>query len=167
MHAKCFAFLEEATLANRTINLPLDPADIDRLGKLLGMLGSEHAGERAAAGLKANELVRDRGTSWMQITDSLKLAAATECEPRPQPRPMSNPFGFRHDITRPHQRTAMLCLLQNIYLNDWERGFLTSIRAERTITPRQREKLEAIVAKIDTKMKQREPADVGGGHAGY
>lgn len=144
----------------------LTSADIDRLGKLLGMLGSEHAGERAAAGLKANQLVCERGTSWAQITDSLKRVVAVKSEPRSQNWASASQFGFRHDITAPHQRQAMLCLMQAVYLNEWERGFLRSIKVERRITSRQREKLEAIVAKIDAKMKQREPVNAGGRDAG-
>ncbi len=41
--------------------------DRDRLVKLLGMLGSEHAGERDAAALAIERLRRDRGLSWARI----------------------------------------------------------------------------------------------------
>lgn len=43
------------------------PISLDELGKLiriLGLLGSEHAGERAAAALKAVEWLQKAGTSW-------------------------------------------------------------------------------------------------------
>jgi hypothetical protein len=42
----------------------LDRPAIARLVKLLGMLGSAHDGERAAAGLKAHELVKRSGLQW-------------------------------------------------------------------------------------------------------
>jgi hypothetical protein len=42
----------------------LDRPAIDHLIKLLGMLGSAHDGERAAAGLKAHELVKRFGLQW-------------------------------------------------------------------------------------------------------
>jgi hypothetical protein len=45
----------------------LAPDALDRLIKLLGMLGSAHDGERAAAGLKAHELIRRHGLSWPDI----------------------------------------------------------------------------------------------------
>jgi hypothetical protein len=45
----------------------LAPDAIDRLIKLLGMLGSAHDGERAAAGLKAHELLRRHGLTWSDI----------------------------------------------------------------------------------------------------
>ena len=37
---------------------------VDRLVKLCGMLGSAHDGERAAAGLKADQLLRENGLRW-------------------------------------------------------------------------------------------------------
>jgi hypothetical protein len=45
----------------------LDPQTADRLIKLLGMLGSVHAGERAVAGLKASQLLRDRKLTWHDV----------------------------------------------------------------------------------------------------
>jgi hypothetical protein len=41
-----------------------------KLAKLLGMLGSEHRGERDAAGQAANRLVLKSGLSWAQILDA-------------------------------------------------------------------------------------------------
>jgi hypothetical protein len=55
----------------------LAPDTLDRLVKLLGMLGSAHDGERAAAGLKAHELVRRHGLTWSDI-----LLAAPASPPR-------------------------------------------------------------------------------------
>jgi hypothetical protein len=52
-------------------------AEDDRLKliKLLGMLGSEHAGERAAAGLKAHGLLAARGVTWAQLLTAEPAAA--------------------------------------------------------------------------------------------
>src|SRR5262249_51995721 len=47
--------------------MKLDPRSTERLTKLLGMLGSDHAGERAAAGSKANALVREHGLTWADV----------------------------------------------------------------------------------------------------
>src|ERR1700739_1367050 len=41
--------------------------DRDKLAKLLGMLGSRHDGEVAAAGRSAHILVRDAGVSWTEV----------------------------------------------------------------------------------------------------
>jgi hypothetical protein len=45
----------------------VNPETLDRLIKLLGMLGSAHDGERAAAGLKAHELIRRHGLTWADV----------------------------------------------------------------------------------------------------
>jgi hypothetical protein len=45
----------------------LDPQTADRLIKILGLLGSVHAGERAVAGLKASQLLRERGLQWRDV----------------------------------------------------------------------------------------------------
>ncbi len=44
--------------------------DLDRLAKVCGMLGSSHQGERAAAALKATELLRDAGLTWAAFVRS-------------------------------------------------------------------------------------------------
>lgn len=41
--------------------------DLTRLIRILGMLGSEHDGERAAAALAADRLVRGSGSSWSDL----------------------------------------------------------------------------------------------------
>src|SRR5579859_4066473 len=43
----------------------LDAKTADKLAKLLGMMGSEHAGERAAAAARAEELRRKLGKTWL------------------------------------------------------------------------------------------------------
>ena len=46
------------------MNALLSPLEVDRLVKVLGLLGSDAPGERAAAGLKAHELIKSRNLSW-------------------------------------------------------------------------------------------------------
>jgi hypothetical protein len=41
--------------------------DLTRLIRILGMLGSDHDGERAAAALAADRLVRGSGCSWSDL----------------------------------------------------------------------------------------------------
>ena len=45
----------------------LAEADRTRLAQMLGLLGSDHAGERDAAGLAAHRLIRQRGLTWLDI----------------------------------------------------------------------------------------------------
>ena len=45
----------------------LTEADRVRLVKLLGMLGSDHAGERDSAGVAAHRLIKSLGMTWAQV----------------------------------------------------------------------------------------------------
>jgi hypothetical protein len=45
----------------------LDEATADRLARILGLLGSAHAGERASAAAKADALVREAGLMWRDV----------------------------------------------------------------------------------------------------
>jgi hypothetical protein len=38
-----------------------------KLAKIVGLLGSDHEGERVAAGLKANEILRGLGLQWQDV----------------------------------------------------------------------------------------------------
>lgn len=45
----------------------LTAADRDRLAAILGLLGSDHAGERDAAALAASRFLRIRGLTWPDV----------------------------------------------------------------------------------------------------
>lgn len=45
----------------------LDDATAGRLAKILGMLGSDHAGERATAAAKAHAIVHSAGLTWRDL----------------------------------------------------------------------------------------------------
>ena len=85
----------------------LAEADTRRLIKVLGMLGSDHAGERAAAGLKAHKLLRDNGATWEGLLYFSK--------PAPEAPPVS---GAKH---------AGELLKCGFAWSDWESDFLTSL----------------------------------------
>jgi hypothetical protein len=88
------------------------------------MLGSEHAGERAAAALKADKLVRDKGLTWPEII-------APSIKPRSS---IAEQIAFA---------------VANIdCLSMWERGFLYSINGKHRLTPKQLAVLDQIVAKV-------------------
>jgi hypothetical protein len=102
----------------------LAPDTLERLVKLLGMLGSAHDGERAAAGLKAHELVRRHGLTWSDILlaapapppklgwrDKLTACAAPHClkQPRARVRLVAGAVARHPDrkaisVARPHLR---------------------------------------------------------------
>jgi hypothetical protein len=50
-----------------TARAQLDPVSADKLTKILGLLGSNHAGEREAAAQAADRLVRGLGLTWSEV----------------------------------------------------------------------------------------------------
>lgn len=48
--------------------------DLTRLVRILGMLGSDHDGERAAAALAADRLVRGSGWTWWDLLAPARVA---------------------------------------------------------------------------------------------
>jgi len=60
------------------VNHPISDADRERLAAILGMLGSAHAGERAAAALKAEAFRQRHRLTWAEL---LEVAPAETPEP--------------------------------------------------------------------------------------
>lgn len=120
----------------------LPPDAIVRLAKLLGMLGSDHVGERAAAGLKATELLRAHGTTWTDLIEQLNAPAQR------QPK--------RHTQKSPWRIAAEACLSSHDSdtpgptLTAWEFGFVTDI-LERgwTLSEKQEVVLRRVCEKMD------------------
>jgi hypothetical protein len=106
----------------------LSEPDRTRLVRLLGMLGSDHQGERANAGALADRFIRERELTWEQVV-------ASEGQQQSQSRTW-------HDVVADCQR-------QPARLSQWERGFLASISAWRgSLTRKQQAKLEDIAARL-------------------
>jgi hypothetical protein len=115
------------------------PSDIaSKLVKVLGMLGSAHDGEVAAAGRRADAMVKAAGLSW----DDVIVPAA----PRPEP-PQHSPRRW-HRPTSPSD-TAALCLLWPEVLTDWETNFCRSIVGRRRISAKQTVVLERLARKVE------------------
>ncbi len=113
---------------------PLSPAERNRLVAILGRLGSDYDGERAAAGLLAARLLRDRGLCW----DDLILAGAGA------QRVPGTAQGER-SAWPPGQDNLVLCLRWLGELSSWEVGFVTDLRRKRrSLTPAQAAKLAQI-----------------------
>src|ERR1051325_3531443 len=98
--------------------------DFDRLVKLLGMLGSEYPGERAAAAQKASKLIAAAGLTWAElIRPKAALARA----------PTHNELD--------HIEPAKQCLDRG-HLTAWETDFLISMRDYSFLSERQEAVLE-------------------------
>lgn len=125
----------------------LSRADRDRFGKLLGMCGSEHDGERASAALKIDGLLKRAGVTGTDLADALV--------PRPgQGSPLRHAGMEPVSPTMPHQRRAFLLLTQTQWLTEWERQFLDSIRHRRTISNRQDNTLRDIERSVIDKQRR-------------
>ncbi len=115
--------------------MPMALADLQRLANVLGLLGSPHAGERDAAALAADRLVRGRGLTWKEI-----LCGST-APPVRRAASSAPPRGWRADLTLAQAHLAQL--------NGWEREFVLSISANRSsLSPGQQAKLAEIAAEL-------------------
>lgn len=110
--------------------IALSPTDRQRLVKLLGLLGSDYAGERDAAGLAAHRLIRDRGLGWEDVIE-----------------PLQSP-GANHPTSQPWRQTVAECLRQPCALRTWERDFLRSLLNFDRISPKQRSVLGQIADRV-------------------
>lgn len=109
--------------------MPLDRATSDRLVKLLGMLGSDHAGEVANAGAAAHRLLQNAGLSWADI-----IVRPVESGPKT----WREPTDWRDAVA--------LCLgLPDAPLTDWDRSFLLEIAGWTAISPKQQAQVDRIV----------------------
>ncbi len=61
------------------------------LARILGMLGSEHAGERAAAGLQAEAFRKRHGLTWEAMLSVPAVEAERATPPRPPESPQTAP----------------------------------------------------------------------------
>jgi hypothetical protein len=104
--------------------MPLSEDDRRRLVMLLGMLGSEFEGERAAAALKADQLVRKAGLSWAEVVGARMLPPPPETI-RPSVAG-SSPF-------------MIYCYVKSsdCPLSAWERQFMESIGTLSRLTAKQ------------------------------
>jgi hypothetical protein len=117
----------------------LPPADRDKLAKLLGMLGSDHPGERDNAAVAADRLVRQRGLTWPDVLQPQIVESWTQ-PPQPPPPPPDEPVGWR--------QIARQCLLYPQSMNDWERHFLIDLSRRRSLSPKQMACLQRIADRV-------------------
>jgi hypothetical protein len=116
----------------------LTPAFADKLVKILGLLGSDHDGEVAAAGRMAHSMLKAMGLTW---GDVIKPAAP---KPEPPQRPQRR---WRRGVSPTD--TAALCLQWSEVLTEWETDFLRSMVGRRRISAKQIVVLERLARKVE------------------
>ncbi len=115
----------------------LSSAERHRLVGILGRLGSDHDGERAAAGLLASRLLRDRGLSW----DDLIADGGRQTERAGASGGAAPGAAWQASLSQ--------CLRHLPALSDWEAEFCLSLSARRKgLTPGQAAKLAQIAAEL-------------------
>lgn len=103
--------------------------DRDKLVAILGMLGSDFDGERAAAGLKATELLRARGLTWSDVVPARRGAT-----PPPGQPAWCNTRADDLD----------LCTRHFASLRRWEADYVISFTTTLRVSPKQRRVLHEI-----------------------
>ena len=107
----------------------LPATDRSKLAKLLGMLGSDHAGERDAAALAAHQLVTQAGLSWRQIVSPPAIE-----------KPLPELGTWRATVAE--------CLARPGSLRPWELGFLRDLPQFRRLSVKQRYVLKEIADRV-------------------
>jgi hypothetical protein len=100
----------------------LDQPTAERLAKLLGMCGSAHAGERAAAAAKAHQLVRSLNLTWHEVIVAPSIAPSETLD-RPPWHQMAEFCHARKAQLKPRDREFIESILQ------WRRDELTEKQA--------------------------------------
>ena len=103
----------------------LPDSDRTKLAKLLGMLGSAHAGERDAAACAAHRLVQQSGITWHDVVTP------------PLPQPAIAQRRYQTD----HIRNVDLdfCQYHASACTDWERQFIRSVSMRQSMSQKQRD----------------------------
>jgi predicted component of type VI protein secretion system len=100
-----------------------------KLAKLLGMLGSDHAGERDAAAVAAHRLVTQAGVTWRQVVSPPAIEKAL---------PELGTW----------RQTVAECLAQRGSLRAWEVKFLHDLPGFRRLSTKQRYCLKEIADRV-------------------
>jgi hypothetical protein len=125
--------------------MPLDPHDAELLAKMLGMMGSDHAGERANAAAAAEAMRKKLGLTWPELLGLSQEFTPERDTARPKPT-------WREPRT---WAEAVECAVRHDFLlNDWERRFVRDL-APKTwrgpsmrLSEKQQAKIDDIIAKV-------------------
>jgi hypothetical protein len=119
--------------------MPIPPDLASKLAKVLGMLGSDHDGEIAAAGRRANQMIRNAGLTWPQVIGP----------PAPQQQPCGPPRRRWRRPASPSDAAALCMQWRDEVLTDWEADFCRSIVGRYRISPKQTVVIERIARKVE------------------
>ena len=106
--------------------MSLHHSDLQKLAKLLGMVGSAHDGEALNAARKAQALIQDKGATWFDAFGVGETSA---------------PVPIHHELVRD-------LLKQKAILDDFERSFLIGILSYKKLSEKQAETLQNIEQKL-------------------
>jgi hypothetical protein len=94
----------------------LSPDTRRMLAGVLGMLGSDHVGERDVTARLAEWIVRSAGLTWNELIAAPRLEARPE-PPRPDPPPPSPDW----------RELAHRCSAHPRWLSEWEQDFVAGL----------------------------------------
>jgi hypothetical protein len=123
----------------------LSSEDRTKLIRILGMLGSEFDGERAAAGALASRMLKDADLAWADVV-SPHIEIYAQDRPRRQqakPEPDIDPIAGRD-----WRIVCEICRKHPTRLTAWEDIFLRDTPKRADITIPQRRNLVAIVLRL-------------------
>lgn len=116
--------------------IALAPKAAERLAKIAGLLGSDQVGEVFNAASAATRILREHGMTWENLVLRpqviIRIPAEAQCQ-RAQP-------GWRVDVAD--------CQARPDLLSKWEREFLESVRARRSLTEKQAAILARLVQRV-------------------
>jgi hypothetical protein len=119
---------------------PLPPAVADRLVRVCGLLGSDHAGEAASAAAAATRIIRSHGMTWQQLLEPIVLQRPPL--PRPARREPSSPG------PADWRRAATACLRHPQLFTRWECTFLENLLGFRRLSAKQAGVLARLYAQV-------------------
>lgn len=122
----------------------LPPADHRKLVGILGRLGSDHAGERAAAGLLAQEMLTKHNLTWAELLPVASAPTAEAVPPADSRTVKCRPAQWWRDDENDHQRLARVLLQTGFGWSAWEREFLTSACDRKRPSDKERGKLNEL-----------------------
>ena len=102
----------------------LPPADLSRLEKLAGMLGSDFDGERAAAAAMASKLLQSHGLTWADVIRAPAAASSSSSSSTSYKR-----RGFWFDPEGPNDALRLLAKYDDVLAarNRWLAGFIADL----------------------------------------
>jgi hypothetical protein len=120
--------------------MPLEGPDRDKFIKLIGLLGSEFAAERAVAAEKATQMLRDRGMTWADAFNHTTVEVRYITVTPPQ-RDYTEPYD-------PEWREILETWGHSFVLSDWEQEFSQNIVARRNLSEKQVRVIDRIIEKL-------------------